>query len=96
MMFQSLISKIIDFIQLRKYSQYRKYFNNPSSAQRRSLDLILERTHQCAIRRNLGIEKVRDFEEFRKLCPITTYKDYDDLAQSLFELENRDDLLNDY
>ncbi len=94
MIFQFLISKFIDFIQLRKYSQYKKYFKDPSLAQKRSLDLILERTHQCAIRKTLGIEEVRHLEEFRKRCPITTYKDYDELAQSLFDLENRDDLLN--
>ncbi len=94
MALQYLFTKFVDFIQLRKYASYRQHFSNPRLAQQKSLEKILDRTHDCEIRRRLGIESIKSLEDFREKCPITSYEDYAPLMESLFEKDNQAKVLN--
>lgn len=94
MIIRFLFSKFVDYIQLRKFSRYQKLFKHPLKAQKKSLELILERTKGCEVRKKLGISDTISFEEFRKNCPITSYEDYEEYTSILFDKELRDDLLN--
>ena len=83
-----IVSKIISEIQKAKYRQCLKSFESPKEIQLQVLEKILKRMQGTEISRQLGIEGALSYEFFKQHCPVTDYRNYQDLCQDMFNNDN--------
>ncbi len=84
-----LLNPLITFHQKKLYQKYDLAFNDPRSHQEAVLKKILKRSQGTEIVKKLKIDScLNDIEVFKKNCPTTTYEDYQDICQSMYDTNN--------
>jgi hypothetical protein len=89
MIIDKYMHKLIAKFQIKSHKDYLKLFKDPKKHQIASLKKILQRTKGSDVSKELGLENVHNYEEFKNSIDFTIYDTYAPFIDYASNVENR-------